>query len=117
MAFEDKSGLNVSNHYGPRDSKGTRGVHTTEDGRRQYVIDVEGDQPLHREIYVPKNAIIENISKTQTAAFSVLKVGNVDIKSAVWGTEVKTPLGGNITGTFTGKGRVVITATVEATES
>lgn len=39
MAFENNSGLNVSNHYGPRTSGGGQGVHKTEGFENEYVVD------------------------------------------------------------------------------
>lgn len=39
MAYEDSAGLNVSNHYGPRTSGGSQGVHKTEGFENEYVVD------------------------------------------------------------------------------
>lgn len=43
MAFENNSGLNVYNHYGPRDTGGTVGVETDKDSVHQMSIYFTGD--------------------------------------------------------------------------
>lgn len=110
MSFENTAGLGVSNHYGPRNQKGTLGVQTTQDGRKIYSIDVEGPYTLENEVILPVGAVVENIDTTQTAAVTTLLAGAQSIAAAVWGTPVViTDTDGNLNGTFTGKGRVLIT--------
>lgn len=41
MGYEALTGLNVSNHYGPRDSGGTRGVFKTEGYQYEFVWNLE----------------------------------------------------------------------------
>lgn len=41
MGYEANTGLNVYNHYGPRDSGGTRGVFKTEGYQNEFVWNLE----------------------------------------------------------------------------
>lgn len=41
MAYESNTGLNVSNHYGPRETGGTRGVFKTEGFQYEFVWNLE----------------------------------------------------------------------------
>lgn len=41
MAYEDSAGLNVNNHYGPRNSGGTEGVTKTEGVMNEFAKDLD----------------------------------------------------------------------------
>lgn len=46
MAYESTSGLNVSNHYGVRDTGGVEGIIKTEGLINYYSVNFDGDGPL-----------------------------------------------------------------------
>lgn len=108
MSFESNTGLNVSNHYGPRDTGGEKGVYTSQDSRSIYTIDVP-ETGLVQDIPVKAGAIIENVEAHGTAVVTTLVVGVQDISLATWGTPVVVTDDGNLEGTFTGEGKVTIT--------
>lgn len=44
MAYEDSAGIDVKNHYGPRESGRAAGVYETDGAKRQIVLDLVADQ-------------------------------------------------------------------------
>lgn len=46
MSYEANSGLNVSNHYGVRDTGGVEGIIKTEGLVNYYTVNFDGDGPL-----------------------------------------------------------------------
>lgn len=108
MSYESNTGLNVSNHYGPRETGSEKGVYTTKDSRTIYAIDVP-ESGLVQEIPVKAGAIVENVEAHGTAVVTTLVVGAQDISTATWGTPVVVTADGNLDGTFTGEGKVTVT--------
>jgi len=108
--YESNTGLSVSNHYGPRNVGGEKGSHTTQDGRRIYTIDVP-EANLLSDTIIQEGALVENVETFGTASVSALTVGSVDISAATWGAGVSVTATGELNGTFTGEGKVVITVT------
>lgn len=80
MAYEDSAGLNVSNHYGPRDSGGTQGVYST------YGYDAEFVWNLDRaglDVLFPTNVEVTGVDETfVTGDVTALAVGGVSVIAA-----------------------------------
>lgn len=108
MGYESNTGLNVSNHYGPRDTGSEKGAYTSQDSRTIYAIDVP-ESGLVQDIPVKAGAIVENVETHGTAVVTTLVVGAQDISAATWGTPVTVTTDGNLEGTFTGEGKVTVT--------
>lgn len=111
MAFESNSGLNVSNHYGPRAVGGTIGSQTTDNASRIFTIDLDGDtQPA--DAIVPVNALVQEVIFEGTAGTAAVLVGAQDVTAATYATPVKvTDTDGNLNftkGTGAGKVKVVV---------
>lgn len=80
MAYEDSAGLNVSNHYGPRDSGGTRGVYKTEGYDAEFVwnLDLAGTV-----VTFPTNVEVTGVDQTfTTGTVTALTVGGVAVIAA-----------------------------------
>ena len=110
MTYEDNSGLNVNNHYGPRGSGGTQGVERTAGGGNEAVINFDGEA-LDFYVEVPAGAVVtEVIDDFATGAVATAVVGAVDISAAAGtpATYVATPLGGTLTVTGPTAGSVIV---------
>lgn len=79
MAYEDKSGLGVSNHYGARSTGGANGVFKQDGGLNQLVIDFAVAQPLHDDVVLPEGAVIQDYSVLGTPGAVTVTLGATDI--------------------------------------
>lgn len=80
MAYEDSSGLNVNNHYGPRVSGGTQGVYKTEGYYNEFVWNLDGDE---LPILFPRNVEVIAVDQTfTTGTVTALTIGGVDVIAA-----------------------------------
>lgn len=80
MAYEDSAGLNVSNHYGPRDSGGTQGVYKTEGYDSEFVWNLDGDE---LPVLFPRNVEVTGVDETFTTGdVTALSVGGVAVIAA-----------------------------------
>lgn len=108
MGYEANTGLDVSNHYGPRERGSEKGVYTSQDSRTIYAIDVP-QTGLVQNIPVTAGSVVENVEIHGTAAVTTLGVGIQDVSTATWGTPVVVSADGDLEGTFTGEGKVTVT--------
>lgn len=109
MAFESNTGLNVSNHYGPRATGGTIGAQVSDNAARIFVIDMDGDtQPA--DAIVPVGALVQEVIFEGTAGDAAVLVGAQDITAATYAVPVKvTDTDGNLNFTnSTGAGKVKV---------
>ena len=80
MAYEDSAGLNVSNHYGPRDSGGTQGVYSTYGYDSEFVWNLDGDD---LGVLFPRNVEVTGVDETFTTGnVTALTIGGVDVIAA-----------------------------------
>lgn len=108
MAYEDTSGLNVNNHYGPRSSGGTQGVERTAGAGNEAIINFDGEA-LDFFVEVPAGAVITDlISDFATGAVATATVGAVDISTASPANFITVPLGGTLTVTGPTAGSVIV---------
>lgn len=110
MPYESNTGLNVSNHYGPRDTGNQEGVIKTEGAKNQATVNYDGEA-FDFKVYIPAGAVVTNvITDFATGAVSAATVGAVDISGAD-GTAVNNvdvPLGGLLTVTGPTAGYVIV---------
>lgn len=80
MGYESNTGLNVSNHYGPRDSGGTQGVYKTEGYENEFVWNLDrGVLPVK----FPRNVKVTGVDRTfATGTVTALTVGGVAVLAA-----------------------------------
>lgn len=76
MSFENSAGLNVNNHYGPRESGKTVGVVKTEGRVYEASIYIDSETisnggPLLVDLKLPDSAIIEDAYVEVTEAFAL----------------------------------------------
>ena len=77
MAYEDSAGLNVSNHYGPRDSGGTQGVSADDGFEGTFLWNLDGDD---LGVLFPRNVEVTGVDETfATGTVTALEVGGVDV--------------------------------------
>lgn len=80
MAFETTSGLGVNNHYGPRDSGGTRGIYKTEGYYNEFVINLDR---AALPVKFPVNVEVVGVDETfVTGNVTALTIGGVDVIAA-----------------------------------
>lgn len=83
MGYEATSGLNVSNHYGVRDTGGVEGVIKTTGLENEYAVNVDGDGVLGFVFPVINGVEITGVDETfSTGAVSAITIGGVDIDAA-----------------------------------
>lgn len=80
MSFESNTGLNVNNHYGPRENGPGAGVIGTEGREVEFSLDITGEVstnggPLLVDFIIPAGAIIE---KAYLVVTEVAVFGNAD---------------------------------------
>lgn len=118
MSFESNTGLNVSNHYGPRDTGGTVGSKHTTDNARIYNLDLDvlPSQSTPADVYVQAGTLVQAVIFEGTAGTATVSVGTVDVTAADYAAPIAVPAGGNLIYTKgTGAGKVkVVTLTPEA---
>jgi len=118
MPYESNTGLNVTNHYGPRDTGNQEGVIKTEGAKNQAVVNFDGEA-FDFKVYIPAGSVVTNIiTDFATGAVSAATVGLVDISGAgqidatVAGNTtpatVSVPLGGLLTVTGPTAGYVIV---------
>ena len=80
MGYEANTGLNVRNHYGPRDSGGTRGVYKTEGYQNEFVINLDRTA---LPVLFPRNVEVTSVDETfVTGNVTALTIGGVDVIAA-----------------------------------
>lgn len=80
MSFEDSAGLNVNNHYGPRDSGGTQGIYKTEGYEAEFAYNLDGE---NLDVLFPRNVEVVSVDETfVTGNVTALTVGGVDVIAA-----------------------------------
>lgn len=83
MAFENNTGLNVTNQYGPRVTGGTRGVFDTEGYKNEFVID---GVDVGLQLLFPRGdgIMVYNVDKATFAKGNVtsIKIGGIEIIGA-----------------------------------
>lgn len=78
--YEDSAGLNVSNHYGPRDSGGTQGVYKTEGYDAEFVWNLDRADV---GVLFPRNVEVTGVDETfVTGDITALSVGGVAVIAA-----------------------------------
>lgn len=109
MSFENKSGLNVSNHYGPRKVGGTVGSQETTNSSRIFTIDLDGEaQPA--AVKIAAGTLIQNVLFEGTAGSAKVNVGSLNVTAATYAAPVKVVTAGALTfvkGSGTGKVKVM----------
>lgn len=118
MAFESNTGIDVSNHYGPRDTGGTVGSKTTGDNARIFNLDLDAaaDERTPADVKVLKDTLVQEVIFEGTAGTATVSVGAQDVTAATYASPIKVTADGDltyVTGTGTGKVKV-ITMTPEA---
>lgn len=118
MPYENASGLNVYNHYGPRDTGSAEGVIKTEGAKNQLTINFDGEDFPFRAV-IPAGAVVTDIiTDFATGAVATATVGLVDISDAgqidatatgdTKPVSVPVPLGGEVTVTGPTAGYVIV---------
>ena len=111
MAYEDSSGLNVHNQYGPRKVGGGQGVHRTAGYKNEYVID-QPSQGL--EFLFPRGGgvFVTGVDDTYVASGTVTSVtiGGVEVLAATDAAPVYIPYTntGEVVQTGMTAGRIVV---------
>lgn len=83
MPYESTSGLNVFNHYGPRESGGVRGVFKTEGYLYEYVIDLEGESLPFDFVSYPGGVAVFEVDETFVEGnVTALTIGGVAVLAA-----------------------------------
>lgn len=115
MSYEANTGLNVSNHYGPRTVGGATGVSKLDGIRNELVIDFAADRPLHQDVYLPSGAVIQDYSIIGVPGAVAVTVGGTDVSTATidtratWLTVDVDTTGGLVAWTpGTNEGRLVL---------
>lgn len=90
--YESGSGLNVNNHYGPRESGGTEGVTRTEGVLNEFLEDLDNTQldfgfPVTNGDAWVTEADVSQLGGTITA----VTIGGVDVTSATPEAPVQIP--------------------------
>lgn len=97
MGFESNTGLNVNNHYGPRDTGGTEGIVKTEGVSNEFMQDLDAGGlsfgfpvPLTgQDSYYVTEADVSLAGGTITA----ITIGGVDVTAATPEAPVEIPAG------------------------
>ena len=80
MAYESNTGLNVNNHYGPREAGGTQGVYKTEGYDSEFVWNLDGDT---LDVLFPRNVEVTGVDETfVTGDVTALSIGGVAVIAA-----------------------------------
>ena len=72
MGYENKTGLNVHNHYGPRPVGGAKGVYRTEGSENELTIVVTGEtinSTFELPVDIPAGAVVTKATAHVTEAF------------------------------------------------
>lgn len=72
MPFENKTGLNVNNQYGPRTATGVRGVEPVKGIERKYIIKYDPAVALLNQGVIPVGSVVTGVTKpTNVTAVTV----------------------------------------------
>ncbi len=94
MGYESKTGLNVNNHYGARNTGGTRGVVKTEGTYNEYSVIVPLTTGIDFKFPVLKGVKIVGFQAAYaTGTLSALTLGVVNIFGATEAAPVNIPAG------------------------
>lgn len=94
MAYESNTGLNVSNHYGPRGTGGTRGVFKTEGYEYTYVWNLEDTGlPFTFPVYPGGVKVVEVDDSFAEGTVTALTIGGVAVFAATEAAPVTIPEG------------------------
>lgn len=80
MPFENKTGLNVNNQYGPRTATGVRGVDPSVGVEREYVIKIDSSVALLNQPIIPVGAVVTGVTKP--TAVTAVTVGGTAVTAA-----------------------------------
>lgn len=79
--YEDGSGLNVNNHYGPRTTGGTEGVVGTEGTNNEFMIDLDNTD-LEFGFPVGSKNVYVTLVDTVVSDATTFTIGGVDVIAA-----------------------------------
>lgn len=92
MSYEQTSGLNVSNHYGARETGGGEGVIKTEGTLNEYSINFDGDGPLGLPFPVLDGVKVVGVDSTFAAGtLGTATIGGVNVKTSSEASPVDIP--------------------------
>lgn len=92
MAYEDSAGLNVNNHYGPRQSVGVKGEFPSDSYETQVVVNLDGAGPDILFPWTDGSAWITGIDTTfVTGAVTDVDIGAVAVEGATEAAPVQVP--------------------------
>lgn len=80
MPFENKTGLNVNNQYGPRTATGVRGVEPSDGVERKMVIKIDPAVVLDDQFIIPVGAVVTGVTKP--TAVTAVTVGGTAVTAA-----------------------------------
>ena len=103
--YDDGSGLNVNNHYGPRATGGTEGITKTEGGFNEYTINLD-DTILDFPFPVGDGVWVTGVFDAFADAPATVTIGGVDVSAATEAVPIEVPQGNtgdvNVTGSTAG---------------
>lgn len=80
MPFENKTGLNVNNQYGPRTASGVRGFEPADGIEREYVIKIDPAVALLNRPVIPAGSVVTGVTKP--TAVTAVTVGGTAVTAA-----------------------------------
>lgn len=112
MSFENNSGLNVSNHYGPRVVGGTEGSYTTGDNKRTYTFDGTAENLL-TEVHTVA-AVTGRVLSVTGDAPTTLTIAGTDVSAATYAVPVEFDATSNQVINFVGTGKTLMSVEFDA---
>ena len=107
--YEDGSGLNVNNHYGPREAGGTEGVTRTDGTNNEWMLDFDNTDLAFGFPVTDGSAYVTIVDTTVTNA-TTLTIGGVNVIAATDAAPVLIPAANTgVIGTDGTTGKVLIT--------
>ena len=83
MGYESKTGLNVNNHYGPRNTGGTRGIVKTEGTYNEFSVAVPLTNTIDFKFPVLKGGkVVGFYAGDATGTLTALTIGGVNVFAA-----------------------------------
>lgn len=82
MAYENKTGLNVNNFYGPRTATGQSGVDTSNGIVKQFVWQYDPAAILLNRFPIPTGSVVLDVNKP--AGVTAVTVGGTAVQAATW---------------------------------
>lgn len=116
MAYENSSGLNIHNQYGPRTTGGSQGIYMTDGLRNEYVID-QADQGLQYLFPRGGGIFVFGLDKTYAVgSVTSVKIGGLEVSAATEAAPVYIPASntGQCVQTGMTSGRLVVLFKKEA---